>query len=124
MSIASLFQPHEWNDFPGNSLCYRRFILVDDSNVMADQDRRQLQDLLEAAESSVPNDAATPGTTTTESDDMDYEPATEEDGEDNDNQTFLERLLAEGDEDQESEYDEGPWHYSILNSYSVYLPLI
>lgn len=73
---------------------------------MAGQNSRQLQDLLEAAESSTPNDAPTPATTTTDSDDMDYEPATEDESEDNNNEAFLERLLAEGDI-EEDDGDEG-----------------
>ena len=91
---------------------------------MADQGRRKLQDLLEAAESSVPNDAATPATTTTESDDMDYEPATEEDSEDIDNEAFLERLLIEGDEEDDDEDEDGSCHSSILDMYALCLPLI
>lgn len=92
---------------------------------MADQDSRQLQDLLEAAESSMPNDAATSATTTTESDDMDYEPATEEESEDINNEAFLERLLAEGDaeDDAEDEDDEGSWHNSVIKEFTfAYYP--
>ena len=73
---------------------------------MTDQNSRQLQDLLEAAGSLVPNDAPTPATSTSEGDDMDYEPATEEESEDNTNEAFLERLLADGDI-EEDEGDEG-----------------
>lgn len=73
---------------------------------MADQDNRQLQDRLEAAESSIAN-VATPATTTTETDDMDYEPATEEESEDINNEAFLERLLAEGEAEDDDEDDEG-----------------
>jgi hypothetical protein len=79
---------------------------------MADQGSRRLQDLLEAAESSMANDAATPATTTTESDDMDYEPATEEESEDINNEAFLERLLAGGDAEDDDEDDEGSKPYS------------
>ena len=74
---------------------------------MANQDSRRLQDLLEAAESSMANDAATPATTVTESDDMDYEPATDEESEDINNEAFLERLLAEGDALNDDDDDEG-----------------
>ena len=75
---------------------------------MAGQNSRQLQDLLEAAESSRANDAPTPATTTTDSDDMDYEPATEEEDEDITNEAFLERLLAEGDAELvDEDEDEG-----------------
>ena len=71
---------------------------------MAGQDNRRLQDLLEAAQNLAANNAPTPATTNTDSDDMDYEPATEEEDEDISNEAFLERLLAQGDaEDDEDE---------------------
>jgi hypothetical protein len=70
---------------------------------MAGQNNRRLQDLLEAAQSSTANDAPTTATTNTDSDDMDYEPATEEEDEDISNEAFLERLLAEGDLEEEEE---------------------
>lgn len=73
---------------------------------MADPNSRQLQDFLDAAASLTPNQAATPATMATESDDMDYEPATEEDSEDVSNETFLERLMAEGDDEDDEEDDE------------------
>lgn len=77
---------------------------------MAGQASRQLQDLLEAAENLRPNDGPTPATTNSESDHMDYEPATEEESEDNANEAYLERLLAEG-HIEEDEGDEGKWHF-------------
>ena len=90
---------------------------------MADQGSRRLQDLLEAAESSMANNVATPATTTTESDDMDYEPATEEESEDINNEAFLERLLARGDAEDDDEDDEGSKPYSTSNNYTfAYYP--
>ena len=74
---------------------------------MADQSSRQLQDLLEAAESSPANDAPTPATTTTDSDDMDYEPATEEESEGISDEAFLGRLLAEADAEEVGEDGDG-----------------
>jgi hypothetical protein len=77
---------------------------------MADQNSRQFQNFLEAAQSSLPNDVATSATTTTDDIDMDYEPVTDE-SDDADNQVFLDGLLADGDV-EDNEADEG-WQNSI-----------
>jgi hypothetical protein len=55
---------------------------------MANPNSTQLQDLLDATGASTDN------TTTSESEDMEFEPATEEESDDADDGDFLQRLLA------------------------------
>lgn len=76
---------------------------------MADENSRVIQAAIDAAANLTP----TPTTTdhsdaieTTSESDVDYEPASEEDGE-SERRAFLEQLLAsEGDEDDEEEQEE------------------
>jgi hypothetical protein len=68
--------------------------------------------------------ATAPATTTTESDDMDYEPATEEENEDVNNEAFLEHLLAEGDGEVDDEDDEGSYASLSIKAQMAYYPLL
>jgi hypothetical protein len=66
---------------------------------MANPNSAQLQDLLNAT------DASTDNTTTSESEDTEFEPATEEESDDANDDDFLQRLLA----GEEGEDMEGRW---------------
>lgn len=77
-------------------------------HVMADENSRVIQAAIDAAANLTPTPTTTDqsdATGITSEGDMDYEPASEEDGE-SERREFLEQLLAsEGDEEEEEEED-------------------
>ena len=66
---------------------------------MAGSGSRDLHDLLDEHSREMPNE--------TDSDDMDYEPATEEDADELSDEGFLERFLEEQEDEDENDGEEG-----------------
>jgi len=75
---------------------------------MADSHGRSLQDILGAPSNSRPTDRPSPGdvTTGTESEDMDYEPTSDEASVDINDPEYIEAILRGDNEDEDEDNDE------------------